>query len=610
MSVEILYNGQNPFGTRTPFVSRDYSRQEVNGFISGINRLTLSGSRPRPNQNAVVLATFIIVDSDGDSVGDSDDEEIEGISGSGLEEGVVIDSDGDEVGDFEDDPIGTIIDASVSGCFATFEDYYNDMTLLKSYFALQFKPFQILENSVEIFYHPSAKIISINFPESQFSSFYRYEIVIDCIDSYNNAGILDPSDEWSASSDEKGTYTLTHTVSARGVGEDAFQRAKDFVLDQSDGQDDVFLLIDGSWGALTSIDTEDTPSLVDEINRRYALISRKTFLNRLTGEVRMTETWLYNPEYTGAGYGFITYETSYSQTDGVDTVEISGEIQVSRVDTVYQIDTANDRMIKARITFDTIDFQAIAQQEYQEQGGVLTLASASGVSISENAELGTVSFTLSWNSLNESSPYIIDTSTVLVNKIGGPNCFRYSGRVKSDSKCQGTRFNEVEAFFESVNWEERVLQKWAAYGTGETLTANAKSKSVSRNMANAEVSVSVEYCAEPEIECGSIEAFKYTMTWTPSIEKYSVNPILNGRGYHDVQDLGFKNRKGFSITGSARRVKCATKESAIGELKSRINMIMVKSFPGFGRILLQSEINEDKTGDFLSFSYAWNANAD
>jgi hypothetical protein len=217
---------------------------------------------------------------------------------------------------------------------------------------------------------------------------------------------------------------------------------------------------------------------------------------------------------------------------------------------------------------------------------------------------------MSWSSLDESSPYIIETSTVRVSKSGGVNCFAYSARVRSDSGCQGTRYAAVKTFFESFNWDARVLQNWAKYGTGEVLTANAKSKSITYSPSAGEISIAVEYCADPEIECGAIEAFKYTMSWIPSITQYSPQATLDGTGYYDVQNLGFKNRKVFTISGSARRVKCFSKEAAMGEIRSRVNLIMVKNFPGINRILLTANIEEDKTGDFYSFNYSWNANAD
>ena len=119
MAVEIKYNGVNPFGTRTPFVSREFIRQDVNGYISGVTRLTLSGTRPRPNSLVYPIVDFaddLIADSDGDSI------------------------------------VGGILNP----CESTFIDYTIDFDLVKSYFAQQFKTFEILEDSGQIFYHSAA----------------------------------------------------------------------------------------------------------------------------------------------------------------------------------------------------------------------------------------------------------------------------------------------------------------------------------------------------------------------------------------------------------------------------------------------------------------------
>ncbi len=538
MAVTITYNGANPFGTRTPFVSREYNRVDLNGYITGINRLTISGTRKRPS------------------------------------------------------------------CDATFANYKADMDLLRSYFTLQFKQLVILDGATEIFSHPEAKIISISFPESSFSGFYRYEIIIDCFDSYLGEQVVEPVDEWTTDEDANGITTITRTLSARGLGDRAYEKARDFVLSLADGQNDILISLEDGAAQFLLLDEEDAPVLLDEWERRYPLISRRTFFNRLTGEFRMVETWVYQEDYEGAGYGTIIYQTGVSESNGETTVEISGDIQVRR------IGASSNEISNAKLTFDTIDFQAIAQQEYQAGGGTITLGSQRSMSVSENPDLGTVSFSMSWSSLAESSPYIIDTSTVTVNKIGGPTCFRYTGTVKSDSGCVGSRYEDVKTFFEAVNWDARVATNWTKYGTGERLTANAKSKSVTYNPISGEISFSVTYCADPEIECAAIEVFKYTMTWTPSITRYAPNPILDGQGFYDVQNLGYKNRKGFAITGSAKRVKCYSKEAAMGEIRSRVNLIMVKNFPGSNRILISNEITEDKTGDFYNFSFSWNANAD
>ncbi len=537
MAVEIKYNNVNPFGARTPFVDQEVLRQESNGLISSVTRLTLNGTRPRPS------------------------------------------------------------------CSANFSDYKADMDSLRTAFHSQFKPIEISENGNQLFYHSAAKVVSIIFPDSPFIGFYSYQIVLDCINSYQNSGILEPVDEWTTDEDSNGVISLTHTVSARGVGENALELAKSFVLAQSDGNYDLFLFLDDGSEQLFLLDDDETPVLLDSKNRKYPLISRKTFLNRLTGEFRMTESWVYHPENQGTN-GVITYQTSVNESNGVATVEISGEIQVAR------IDVEQTEILKAKQTFDSIDFQAIAQSEYEASGGVLTLSNVTGGSVAQNADLGTVSFSLSWNSQKESSPYILDSSTVTINKTGGPNCFRYSGTVKVDEGCQRDRLTLAKNFFKAVNLDARVLQQWNIYGTGEVLTANPRSKSYSENPATGEVTFSAFYCADPEVECGAIEAFKYSMSWTPSINQYSANPIKEGGGFYDVQNLNFKNRQGFSIQGSAKRIKCFSLEAAKGEIRSRINLLMIKYFPAANRILLSSQIEEDKNGDFINFSFSWNADAD
>ena len=534
MSIEVRYNGLNPFGTLTPYVDRSFSSSDVNGYISGVERLTISGFRRVPV------------------------------------------------------------------CSNNFASIRADIETLKSFFVQQFKPIEVFENGNLIFSHPAAKIVAVSVPENSFYNKYPYEITLDCIDDYLNEEILEPVDQWSGQEDENGTFTITHTVSARGIGQNAYEKARGFVLKNSTPYD-LYLFLDQGIDQVFLLDDGETPLLLDSHDRRYALISRVTVPNRLTGEFRMTETWVYNPS-TDA-FGVMTYQISVSENQDETAVEISGEIQVNRVD-AYSNEIQN-----AKTTFDSLDFQAIAQYYYQISGGVGTLSSVRTFQVNETPDLGTVSFTLGWGSNSKNSPYLIEKSTVSINKSGGPNCFTYGGTIKMDGRCGISRAQDIKTYFDSIDWNVKILQKWNKYGTGETLTANWKNKSVSTNNSTGEITISMTYCADFEAECGAVEGFKYTMNWTPSIEQYSPDPILFGKGYYKIQDLGFKNRQGFSISGSARRVKCYNSIAAKGEIKHRLNSIMLNGFPGSNRILLVSDITEDKTGDFYSFNYSWSADA-
>lgn len=533
MAVTITYNGINPFGAFPPTISEEVVRQDINGYISSIDRFTLSGVIKR------------------------------------------------------------------SSCSSNFSTYEASKEILKSQFFRQFKPFEIQENGTQVFYHPAAKV-TITFPSGNYSSFYRYEIVVDCVKGYNNQDILDPVNEWQSQEDENGMVTLTHTVAARGVGDNALEKAKNFVSDAANSFD-TLLLLDSDGDTVLSLE-DGTELLLDSEDRRYARLSRRIFVDRFSGQFRMVETWIYDPANSSLP-GVLTYQTSVGESNGETTVEISGEIQVMRVD------AATNEIFSAKTHFDAIDFQAIAQQEYENSGGELTLSNLVSFSVNENPDLGTVNFSMSWNSLSQGSPYIVDKSTVMISKSGESNCFQYSGKVTSDAKCSTSRASLIKTFFDNVDWNAKVLQKWAKYGTGQTLTANAKSKSITINNSTGDITFSITYCADPELECGAIEAFKYSMEWTPSITKYAADPVLNGTGQYIVQNLGFKNRQLFSINGTAKRIKCYSKDAAKGEIRARVNLIMVKYFPSFDRILISNQISEDKNGDFFSFSFSWSGKA-
>ena len=335
------------------------------------------------------------------------------------------------------------------------------------------------------------------------------------------------------------------------------------------------------------------------MDTEYVLISRKSSCDRLNGDFSMTETWIKNSENSNVGYGVITYETVISESNGLTTVEINGKIELSKVDSV-----ANG-IVRGRETYSLIDFQAIAQSEYQKTGGTLTLSKPVSLSVTEDANNGEVSFNLAWNNQAESSPYIVDSCAISIPNINGTSCIQYSAKIKSDSKDIVRRYADVKTFFENIDWEARVIQKWNKYGTGETLSSSSKSKSVSYNPFSAEISCTVNYCTEVEVECSSIEAFKYSLSFSPSITKYAADPILYKTGFYSIQNLGFKNRQGFSISGSAKRVKCFSKESSIGEIKSRVNLLLMKYFKTSNKVLTQNNIEYDKNGDFFSFSFAW-----
>lgn len=520
MSTIVKYNGVNPFGNRTPFVSTEVVFENNNGYISEVDRYTLTGTRPRPS------------------------------------------------------------------CNASFSEYKADIDYLLSVFHLNFKSFQIIENGITIFYNAESVVRSITFPETSFKSFYQYEIVIDCFKSFEGLGVVNPTETYETSQEDSPLTTIRHSISCRGIGPNAVINAAKFIEARRIGI--LPIAFAGS---------EDDILYPATRSRNYSI-------NRLTGEVSLVTVYLYNEEDVDPQYSYsvISYTCELSQNNEETTITISGSLQGNAVD-------GDDEMEQARYRYEQTDWQALAQMEWQNFGGQTVLGDNTQFSVSENPLTAEVSFSLTWNTNSQEGAYLKESWSVIRNYEGQATCFRYQGLVKDDSGCVGQRFAAVQALFNSTNFAARAAIIWNKYGTGEALSSVAKSQTKTSNPFAGTMSFEVMYCHDPAQSCGCAENMNYSMSFVEAIEQFSSKPILRGRGIYVTQDLGLKNRKKFTIQGSARRSKCCTLEQAKSNIKTRLNFICAMYFAEQDKILESAQIESTDSGDNISFNYSWSAAA-
>lgn len=513
MATIIRYNGVNPFGTRTPEVSKEELLESPNGYISNVERYTISGTRPRPS------------------------------------------------------------------CNAGFTAYYADMEYILSSFKDQFKTFEIVENGVPLVTKTNCIIRSVSFPESSYVSFYEYEIVIDFFKTFDNLGVVEPEETYETSQEDSSITTLRHTISCRGVGPNAYLNAKAF-LD-------------------LRIANFFVPTIVGKANVTVSpvLLSRVYSENKFTGEYSVVTTYTYDAESTQ--YGTLVYTTELSETPEGTVITISGEIQVAAVN--------NIEMDKARLRFNQIDWQALAQSEWQKWGGTTTLGENVTFSVNENPLTGQVSFSLTWNTTSQEGPYLQETLTVSQGLEA--TCMSYRALVRADHGCVGQRFAEVEAYFNATNFRARALTLWNLYGTGETLSPEARALTITRNEFAGTTSVELTLCHDSAFSCGCAENMNFSLEFVEPIDQYAAQPVLRGLGRYIIQDLGFKNRRKFSIRGAARRAKCCTIEQAISGIKTRLNFLSFQYFPASDKILELAQIDRSDSGDAISFNYSWSGAA-
>ncbi len=336
-----------------------------------------------------------------------------------------------------------------------------------------------------------------------------------------------------------------------------------------------------------------------------ATLSRDYSINRLTGEVSLTTVYLYNEEDVDPQYSYSVFaekRCELSESPDDTTITISGSFKGNAVD-------GDDEMEQIRYRYEQTDWQALAQIEWENWGGTTTLGENIQFSVDENPLTAEMSFSLTWSVNSKQGAYIQENWSVIRSYQGEPTCFRYQGTVRNDHGCIGQRFDAVENLFDSTNFAARAAGLWNKYGTGETLSPVARSQSKTVNRFSGTISFEITYCHDPSQGCGCAENMTYSLDFVESIEQYSSQPILRGLGRYATQDLGIKNRKKFTIQGSARRSKCCTVEQAKSNLKTRLNFLCAMYFNESDRILENAQMDSSDSGDNLNFNYSWSAAA-
>jgi len=457
-------------------------------------------------------------------------------------------------------------------CVTTWAQYYTAAKQFLDLFSRNFGIFRVFDGASLVFENSNSIIRNITFEDSSFYNLVPYNISIDCIRSYENLGIIDPVDEWTTSQGEDSLINISHKMSCRGVGESAFDNAKAFIE------------------GLRSVPASYS---ISESVFNLPLLSRQESKNRLTGEYSLTETFLYNEDDPSATAGILTYTSELSENQGQTTVIINGTIQENT------LDQAGNELTLARSKFDVINWDAIAATIY---GSTID---KNAVSVTEDAQKGVVTFSLTYDSLASNSPYLIDETTITRDLISGRDCISLRLTVRMDYGCVGSRFEIVKAYAEALNFNSIVAQKWAKFGPGGTLGSVPESKGWSENPIDGTVSLSVQYCTKTSKECGCLQNFDYSLDFAPSANQYVSYPIYRAAGLYDVQNLRYLNRTRYGINGSAVVSKCCSNEQAKTELAGRVNAIANFYFPGTDRILEESNITTTSNEESLNFSFRW-----
>lgn len=462
-----------------------------------------------------------------------------------------------------------------------FESLYTKQQTLLSRFSQNFKSFSIVDGAVTVYSASEVIVRSIQFAESNYYNLLPFTIVIDVYsDSFASQGVLDPVEEFQFSNSDGCAGEIVHTISARGINtsSQAIENVKNFVT------------------ARTGWSNQVTPTF---INLNSALLaSTEERLNRLTGEYSVTERFIFDTSSdTPVTTGLLEYSMATSQDDsGAVTTSISGTITGG----------INTQVATLRADLVAVNWYNIANTEYHTYDATSDLATSPiTFSISENANV--LQFQFTYSNQAYSGPYIIDSTTISRNLEENESCIRFRATIRSDYGCPSKRWEEVEAYYQSISIEALARTKWAQYGDGSRLGLFPRSRSYSQNEQLGIITAEIVFCNAKGETCGCLDELNYKLQFTPAIPIYSARPSLEGLGCYYIQDLGYKRRATFTVSGEAHVSNCCTINQGISELKTKLNQLCALYFTvdADDKVLLAFDVTQDDNARTLQFTCSW-----
>lgn len=450
-------------------------------------------------------------------------------------------------------------------------------------FSVNLKTIQILDSNDEVVFEGKHCLVrSITFDEDRYFDLVPYTINIDVFSgNYAELGILDPSDSWSFDDNGNGTSTATHQISCKAINTDSMSldNAKNFIEQRA-----------------TPVEGKPTTLLFKNIFDYY-LRSKKININRFTGECSLVESYIAkNSGEHESSSGILFYLTDVKQNGKVVNVSISGKI-------IGSIDDGSD-LANIRQVFLSQDWYSIATESYTEGG-----LSQKPVEFSTREDLDKyeITFSIIYSNQNYSGPYIVDSTTIIKNHEDNSYCVKFKGVIRDDYGCKGVKFEEIKNYYDSLDIEYLFSQKYSEFGDGTKLSNTPKSRSYVENKFDPSISFEVVYCNVKGESCGCFDSFDYVMSFKPAIPKYTAAPTVDGLGCYYIQRLGYDRRATFSISGQVIISDCCSYESALADLKNRLNSIMARNFVGTEKILDSANFTKSTNGKIISFDVSWSA---
>jgi hypothetical protein len=453
-------------------------------------------------------------------------------------------------------------------------DYFTLLTSkrdqLLNIFSENYKTLSIEENGVNILRKDFCEIINIDFPTSSNIKIIEYSIQIECIDEeFHNEffGVVEPKNSTSFALSEVGHYSITRSISAKGIktsgSTSAIQNAIDFVENNS-GKESVDL------------------SIIESGLKLY-LKSKTENVNRIKNSFEVTEEYIADKNDKNLDHGILIYTINSNINAGqVHEVDIGGSLD-------FGID---EDFNKARDRIKEIDFYSIAQKS-----GIQNLVTKPiSSNINENEKTGKIEFSFVYNNdTTFDSCGISKEYNFSLSEVGNKITISVSGLINARGPV-GKRWGLIKDKFYSEeinNIYQKAQDNVNLYFNGVTLNENYESKSIIEKERVGQISFEFAFSNKNKIE--NFKSFNYNISMEMSVPNVSIDMNFGGKQDHYTVSRGGFTKTVLSVSASGEYLNTTTKEQAKVLMKNKVNQVLSQIEVDFG---LNSGITLDENSSF------------
>lgn len=416
---------------------------------------------------------------------------------------------------------------TITGICSSFESLISGQKALISGFSQDFGYLSVLDDGVEVFSADIAQIANISFPESPYIQILPYTITINSFDSgafWQYFGVINPKREIQIDDKEDGTYTMVHTISAKGFNTsgtlNSLENAKAFVA---------------QYTGLTQTGLAQYFSncLNTGVNLIGCLTSRAENMNRFDGTYSVVENYRVDP--SGVILGLTRYVTDVNTSLQADftTVNVKGDVtscltgQISNLRNYYQ----------------SLDIYGIAEAAYFNAlvlTGLNPIPIKSG--IVEDYPSKRIDFQVTYNNDFRPNVYFDGDVSFSTDEIKKLTTVSMNGAIRARHGTVGDRFAQVVNFYTGTNFYSYLSGLYSQQGFVYQLYPKFNVHEAAFDANNGEIKIKLD-TSDRDSDAN------FTLSLTPSVAKLVPIALLNGS--YQVQQFPFMIKGVYTVRGSS-----------------------------------------------------------